>query len=202
MTELVLAGLNCTERTTDCPGFKVAGKVPPVTVKPDPVIESELMVTATVPLEVKVTDFETEVPVETFPKASDVVLRLSAGVAAFNCSATVFEDAFAVALRVAVCVVLTEATLAVKDVEEAPAAMLTLAGTVTALVLLARATLWPVEGAAELKVTVQEVVPAPVNVLLLQANPLIEGAMGEADPLSLIEVVLDVDPCVAVSVTV
>jgi hypothetical protein len=65
----------------------VAGKLPPETENPVPEIESELMVTAAVPLEVTVNDFVTAVPTETLPNASDVALKLNAGTAAFNCIA-------------------------------------------------------------------------------------------------------------------
>ena len=58
----------------------MTGKLPPETVKPAPEIESALMETAVLPLEVAVTDFVTAVPTETFPKASEVELRLSEGV--------------------------------------------------------------------------------------------------------------------------
>lgn len=47
-------------------------------------IESELIVTAAVPLEVTVTDFETDVPTVTLPNASEVVLSVNAGTAAFS----------------------------------------------------------------------------------------------------------------------
>ena len=60
--------------------MRVAGRLPPVTENPDPEIASELMVTAAVPLEVTVTDCETVVPTLTFPNASELALRLSAGV--------------------------------------------------------------------------------------------------------------------------
>jgi hypothetical protein len=66
----------------------VAGKLPPETENPAPEIESELMVTAAVPLEVTVTDLATAVPTDTLPNVSDVAFRVSAGVAAFSCSAT------------------------------------------------------------------------------------------------------------------
>jgi len=66
----------------------VAGKLPPETENPAPEIESELMVTAAVPLEVTVTDLATAVPTDTLPNVTDVALRDSAGVAAFSCSAT------------------------------------------------------------------------------------------------------------------
>lgn len=61
--------------------------MPPATENPGPEIESELIVTAAVPLDVTVTDFVTAVPTETLPKASAVVLRLNAAVAAFSCRA-------------------------------------------------------------------------------------------------------------------
>lgn len=96
----------------------------------------------------------------------------------------------------------TEDTFAVNDAAKAPDAKVTAAGTVTALLLLATDTLTPVEGAAELSDTVHVVVPAPVNELLPHDKALIEGASGDADPLRLIEVVFEVVPWVAVSVTV
>ena len=65
----------------------MAGKVPPETEKPVPEIESELIVTAAVPLEVAVTDFVTAVPTATFPNDTEVALRLNAGTAAFSCIA-------------------------------------------------------------------------------------------------------------------
>ena len=74
----------------------------PDTVKPAPVIEPELMVTAAVPLEVRVTDFVTAVLTETFPNASEVVLRLRAAVVAFKLIVKAFEDVFAAAVRLAV----------------------------------------------------------------------------------------------------
>ena len=98
------------------------------------------MAAATVPLEVTVTDFETAVPTETFPNESELALKLIAGVAAFSCRAELFEELFELAVRVAVWVEVTEATLALKDALEAPPATIMLAGTVTALALLARVT--------------------------------------------------------------
>ena len=53
-----------------------------------------------------------------------------------------------------------------------------------------------------LRETVQVVLPEPVNVLLAHARELREGAVVEPGPLNLIETVFDVDPCVAVNVTV
>ena len=62
----------------------MTGKFPPDTENPVPEIESEFSVTATLPFEVTVTDFVTAVPTETLPNASELVLRLIAGTAAFK----------------------------------------------------------------------------------------------------------------------
>ena len=121
------------------------------------------MVTATVPLEVTVTDCDTEVPIATLPKDSEVTLRLNAGVAALSCSATLFEELFALADSVAACDVVTEATLAVNEAVDAPEATLTRPGTVTEVELLDKATFWPTDGAGELRETVQVVLVAPVK---------------------------------------
>lgn len=172
----------------------MAGKLPPDTMNPAPVIESELIVNAAVPLEVSVTDLVTAVPTDTFPNASDVVLSVRAGVAAFSCKAKLFEMEFALADTVAVCDVLTEATVAVNEAVLAPDATVTLAGTVTALVLLARLTLCPADGAGALRLTEQDVEPVPVNELVEHDNPLNETVTLEPDPLRLIVVLFETDP--------
>ena len=64
--------------------MSVTGKLPLETVKPVPVIESELMVTGSEPLEVTTIDFDTDVPTATSPNASEVVLRVNAEVAALS----------------------------------------------------------------------------------------------------------------------
>ena len=88
--------------------------------------------------------------------------RLVVGAAAASCRAKVFDTLPELAVRVAVCAVLTEETVAVKDAVVEPAATVTEAGTVTDELLLARLTLMPPLGAAALSATVQESVPAPV----------------------------------------
>jgi hypothetical protein len=180
----------------------VAGNFPPEIENPVPVIEAELIVTATVPLEVTVTDFVTAVPSATLPNDSDVALRLNADAAAFSCIAKLWDEEFALTATVAFCAVLTAATFAVKDVVDAPAATVTLAGTVTALSLLVTDRLKPPDGAAEFIDTVHAVVPAPVKVPLPHENALIEDANGEAGPLRLMDVALEPFPSVAVKVTV
>ena len=102
---------------------------------------------------------------------------------------------------VAVWAVVTAATFAVNVAVVELEAIATLDGTVTALLLLARLTLTPPDGAAELSDIVQDVDPAPVNDLLPHEKALIAGANGDPDPLRLMDVVFVTDPCVAVSVT-
>ena len=171
--------------TAACPGFNVAGKLPPETEKPVPEIESELMVTATVPLEVIVTDFVTAVPTDTLPNDSDVEDRVRAGVAAFSCNATLCDEPFSFAVSVAVCAVLTDATVAVNPAVEMPAGTDTLPGTVTELLLLASATLSPPVGAGPDRLTVHPSAREPVIELLAQDNPLTVGAVVVPVPLKL-----------------
>lgn len=139
------------------------------------------------PFEVTVTDLVTAAPILTFPNASEVALRLRAGVAAFNCKATLREDEFELAVRVAVVVVVTEATLAVKAALEAPAAMAILGGTETALLVLARVTLTPPVGAEPDRLTVQESASAPVMDVVPQDTALTAGATVVPVPLRLTE---------------
>jgi hypothetical protein len=177
--------------------LSVAGRFPPVTVNPVPEIESELMVTAAVPLEVTVIGFVIAVPTETFPNASEVALRLSAGPPAFNCNAKLCDRVFILANSVAVCVVVTEATFAVNEAAATPAAITTLPGTVTALFVLASVTLIPPGGATEFSDTVHVVEPAPVNELLPHAS-----ALNVGNGPSAMDVDFVLDPSVAVNVMV
>lgn len=172
----------------------MTGKLPPETEKPVPEIESALIETAALPFDVSVIDFVNAVPTETLPNASEVELRLREAVAAFSFSAKLFEEALATAVRFAVWVALTEEIFALKDADDAPAGTVTLAGTETALVLLASVMPWPPESAAMLSATVQVVLPDPVKVLLAHVSELMDGATAELDPVSLIAAVFDVDP--------
>ena len=180
----------------------MAGRLPPETEYPVPVTEFDLMVTAAVPLEVTVTDFVTAVPTDTLPNASEVALRLRAGTDAFSCIAKFCEEELRLAATEAACELVTEATFAVNDAVDRPEATATVAGTVTALLLLATLTLTPPDGAAELSDTVQGVVPAPVNELLPHERAFTVGVSGEPDPLRVIETLFEFDPWIAVSVTV
>ena len=176
----------------------MAGRFPPETEKPVPEAEPELMVTATLPLDVTVTDFDTDVPTDTLPNDREVVLNVIAAVAAFSCKAKLFEELFAVAVIVAVCVVLTDATLVVNGAEDAPEATATLAGRVTAPTLLERATSWPADGAAEFSDTVHAVVPAPVNEFVVQDSPLTVGAGGAGGFSVMLNVCTTPPPCAVI----
>jgi hypothetical protein len=163
----------------------VTGKLPPETEKPVPEIESELIVTATVPLDVTVTDFVTAVPTDTLPNDSDVAFRVRAGVAALSCRETACEVLPVVAVSVTDCALVTEAAFAVNVAVAAPAGTDTLAGTVTTLLLLARETLTPPVGADPDKLTVHESASDPVIVLLLQPTALTFGNTDEPVALRL-----------------
>ncbi len=76
------------------------------------------------------------------------------------------------AVSVTVWAVLTEVTVDAKLVVFAPAGTVTEAGTVTALLLLARLTANPPAAAIAFSVTVQLSVPAPVMEPLAQVRPL------------------------------
>lgn len=158
----------------------MTGKLPPETVKPVPEIESALIETAVLPLEVSVTDFVTAVPTDTLPNASEVELRLSDGVPMaelepLSLIEAVFDVDPCVAVRVTVCEAVTAATAAEKDAVVAPEGTDTEAGTLTALLLLARFTARPVLGAAPLRVTEQLSVPAPIMEGLEQLRPESDG---------------------------
>ena len=162
-----------------------AGELPPVTETRVPAVESELIVAGAVPLEVGLTDRVTAVPVDTLPEASEVALALNAGVAALSCSAKLFEVEFVLADNVAVCTLITDEIVAVNEAEDAPDATVTLAGTATALLLLATVTPVPPDGAAALNVTVHGADPAPVNELPPQESALTVGATTVPEPLRL-----------------
>ena len=77
-------GSNCTVRVTAWFGFKVAGKLAPDTENPVPATEAALTVTAAVPIEVNVTDFDTVEFSATFPNDKLLVLTLRVGVPGFS----------------------------------------------------------------------------------------------------------------------
>jgi hypothetical protein len=172
----------------------VTGKVSSETVKPVPVSFAALTVTEAVPVDVKVTDCVELVFTVTSPKARLVALRLSAGTAveivAFNCRMKLLETLPAVAVSVAVCEVVTQATIAANSMLVALPGIVTVAGTVTAALLLDRLTLKPSLGAAALSATVHVSVPAPVMDSLLQESELSVAAVTAVTPVPLSAIVV------------
>ena len=169
----------------------MTGKPPPETEKPVPEIESALIETGAVPLDVTVTDFVTAVPTETLPKAREEALRLIAGepvveLDPLNLIVVVFVVEPWEAVSVTVCDAVTAATVALKVTVFAPEGTVTEAGTVTAALLLARLTTKPVLGAAALNETVHLSVPAPIMDELAQLRPDSEGVPFEPLPCSLV----------------
>jgi hypothetical protein len=167
-----VAGSNFTSSVIARLGFKVTGKVAPDIVKPVPLNAAELMMTGAVPVEVNVTGSVDAVFTVTLPNAKLAGLMVNVGTAAFNCSAKVLETPPALAVRVTACPVVTDDTVAVNPALLALAGTTTVAGTVTAALLLARDTLKPPLPAAPLSVTVQASLPDPVIDALLQESAL------------------------------
>ena len=167
-----VAGSTSISSVAICPAFRVTGNVAPDTEKPAPLRAAEETVTAALPVDVRVSDCVVGVFTFTSPKPTLAELTLRVEVAAFSCTAKFIEPPASVAVRVAVCEVLTDATAAVNVPMVAPAETVTEAGTVTELLLLARVTTTPPVGAAELSVAVQASLPDPVNVEVAQESAL------------------------------
>jgi hypothetical protein len=74
-----VVGENATVRVNVWPGDKVAGSVPDLIENPVPVIESEVTVTAELPVELRISERDLELPSVTLPKLSVDVLTLSVG---------------------------------------------------------------------------------------------------------------------------
>ena len=162
-------------------------------MKPVPVNAAELMVTGAVPLELSVTGNVVGVFSVTLPNARLAGLMVNVGAAAFNCRAKVFDTPPVLAVRVTDCAVVTEVTVAVNPALVAFAGTTTVAGTVTAVLLLLNPTLTPPLPAAELSVTVQLSLPAPVRDALVQDNELNVPDTAVPVPLSPISAVPLVD---------
>lgn len=176
------------------------GKLTPEAVKAIPLIVAPLTVTGAVPVDDSVTDWVAGVLSPTLPKARVAALTLKVGPPAANCSANVWVIPFALAVNVTVCAVLSEETMAPKDALLAPAGTFTVAGTVTALLLLLRLAENVPLTAVAFSVTVQLSVPVEVIELLEHANPFNAGS---PVPLSVIKVVVpDVELLVRVNVPV
>ena len=172
-------GSNCTLSVAGVPGFTVIGSLAPGRENPAPVTDAELTVTGDEPVAVRVTDWVDGVFSETLPKEMLVALMLSVAPPAVpSCNAKFFVTPFAVAVKVAACAELTAETAALNPALVAFAGTLTEAGSVTALLLLARVTLSPPLGAAALRETVQVSVPAVVIEDVVQLSALSAAVLG------------------------
>jgi hypothetical protein len=170
-------GRNCTLSVAVCWGLNVSGSVDADIVKPLPVSAIVLIVTGAVPVDVKVTDCVAAVFTTTSGNATTVLLTPSARIQALNCRANLMELLPAFAVSVTVCGVKTDDTFAVNWALVAFAGTVTVAGTVTAALLLERLTLCLLAD-AELSFTVQTSVADPIAVALLQENALNAGPTG------------------------
>ena len=134
------SGLKLTVRVALCPTFSVNGKLTPDRVKPVPLTDAALTVTGAVPDEVSVTDRDKSDDTLIEPKLRLVELRVSLATPAPRLSEKLFAVPATVAVRVAVCAVLTVEIAAWKLALVEPPAMATEDGTVTAVELLDRVT--------------------------------------------------------------
>jgi hypothetical protein len=127
--------------------------------------------------EVKVTTAVAGVFTATFPNDSVVTLVERAFIAVSNCRAKVFELLPSLAVRVTACAYhCHHDTVAVNAALVAPAGTATVAGRVTAALLLERLTLRPPLGAAEASVTVHGSCTQPTSEALLQERALMATA--------------------------
>jgi hypothetical protein len=167
-------GSNFTLKVWLWPALNMSGNVAPDILKPVPVKTAELIVTASVPAEVKVRDCGVAAVLTcTLPNARLPELNVSVGTAAgapaaaLSCSWNHLVTPPPAACSTGDCAAATAEAVAVKTPVVEPACTVTLDGTVTAVPLLDKLTV-SVEVAAELSSTVQTSVPAPVKLTVLQ----------------------------------
>ena len=178
-------GSNCTLRSAVCPGLSVIGKLAPGAEYPVPESVASLTVTGAVPVDESVKVCVADELTSTLPKSIVPVLTVSAAVTAVNCNEKSCVMFPALAVSVAVCERVTAVAVASKSALVAPAATVTDAGTVTALLLLARFTCNPLVPAGALSSTVQLSVVDPVIELLVQLNAVNVVAVAAAVPVPL-----------------
>jgi hypothetical protein len=112
------------------------------------------------------------------------VVTVSVGTLAFSCSAKLFVTLPATAVSVTFCALATDDTVAVNPALVELAGTVTVAGRVTAVLLLERLTTSPPLGAAAFNVILQASVPDPVIDALLQERPLRVAMLPVPVPLS------------------
>jgi hypothetical protein len=152
--------------------LSVTGTVTPETVKPVPATDAALTVTGDPPVEVRIKDCVDIVFRLTEPNATLVAFTVNVAAGGVSSTAYVLETPPALAVSITACAAVTDDTVAVKLALVAPAATVTVVGTVIAVLLLERLTFSPPVGAAAFRVTVQTSVPAPVKDELPHVNAL------------------------------
>lgn len=138
------------------------------------------MVTGIVPVDVRVNGCEVAVLTATLPKAMLPGLMLSVAMAGFNCRTNTLETPPVFPTILAVCGELTEATVVVNPVCDAPTPMVTEEGTLTAGLSLDKVTTTFVV-AASVRYTEQAFVPDPVIEVLPQETALSVGVAAESE---------------------
>ena len=93
-------GSNCTVSVAVEFGLRVSGNIAPETVKPDPATVASLTITATVPVEDKVSVCVVAVFTLTLPKPMLAALTLSVGTPDPSCRAKIFATLLALAVSV------------------------------------------------------------------------------------------------------
>lgn len=144
-------------------------------MNPLPATVAALTVTADAPVDVRVIVCVAAVFTFTLPKARLAVLTPNVIVDAPNCRPNVLVMPPVLADNVTACATLTAEAFAVNDALMDPGGTVTVAGTVTAVLLLARVTACPPLGAPEFSVIVQLSVPAPVIDPLTQLSVVSTG---------------------------
>lgn len=163
-------GLNWTFTLAVSPGFNVRGKVAPEAENPVPVSVAAFTVTDDVPVDESVSVSVAVVLTSTLPKLTLDALTVRIDAAACNCSEKLCARLPALAIRMTFCAVGTAVMFALKLALVAPAAMVTVAGTVTEASLLLKATVNPPSPAGEPRATVQGSVAEPITVEFAQVS--------------------------------
>jgi hypothetical protein len=161
--------------------LSVTGNVPCASVKPAPLTVAPLIVTAVVPVELRVIDCVVGVLTPALPKFTLDGLTLSAGAGTFNWMVKVSVTPPTLAVRVAVCATDTGVAYAMNCTLVIFALTNPAGDTVTAALLLDKATRKPAAGAGPLMVAVQRFVAVPPIDALVQEIPV---STGKPVPLS------------------
>jgi hypothetical protein len=177
-------GSNWTVSVTVWLGFRVIGNEAPLTAKPVPAIDNELMASGKFPVEERVSVCVACVFRFTLPNEIPEELTVSLAPDATSCSENVAGAPPVLAVSVAASVELTGETFAVKFALLAPAATVTEAGTLTSELLLEIPTVNPPLAAGVFTATMQLSVPDPTNELLAQLSPVNAGTPVPLRPIT------------------